>query len=371
MFGKMETKDCSHRLMAKQTYKDGVDEMYAAGLIFNPLLHQRLDEHCLSLAQSGDLNGCVLVSSEGRILLSKGYGMASFEKGIPNTPQTKFRIGSLTKQFTAMAIVKLHELKLLNVDDSISKYVTGCLNGDQITIHHLLTHTSGIPNECSMDEPASLAGQHATPQNMISGLASLPLLFEPGTKFTYSDSGYLLLGYLIEHLSGRSCEDYIHHTLLKPLGMINSGYGTEKQTEIHQTLGETNSNFTHAEHKGIAVPSCARGMYSTIEDLYLWGLALHSQRLIHEQAYDRMTTPFSENYGYGLCVYEDEVCGSNRMVFGHSEYLRGSVSEMKHYKHEDLTVIVLSNIAAPPLGSIGSQLAQIVLETKLSHRLLV
>ncbi|MDQ8737852.1 serine hydrolase domain-containing protein [Paenibacillus sp. LHD-38] len=343
--------------------------MYAASLMSNELLSQRLDEHCSSLAQSGYLNGCVLVALEGRILLSKGYGMANFEHDVPNTPQTKFRIGSITKQFTAMAIVIMHELKLLNVNDSVSKYIPSYPYGDKITIHHLLTHTAGIPNFTAFDDYVARMGIPSSTADTVARFSGLPLLFEPGTQFDYSNSGYVLLSYLIEQISGRSYSDYIHHALLKPLGMINSGYDDAAKILKNRAAGyEVWGGLVHAGFTDMSIPSGAGGMYSTIEDLYIWGLSLHSQRQINEQAYERMTTPFNGKYGYGLFVYEEEIHGSNRKVIGHSGGINGFISEMKHYKDEDLTFIVLSNLVTTQAGPISKQLAQIAFGDELQPR---
>ncbi|WP_206669680.1 serine hydrolase domain-containing protein [Paenibacillus luteus] len=242
----------------------------------NELMHRELDEYCTSLAQADRLNGCVLVASEGRIMLSKGYGMADFVNRIPNVPQTIFRIGSMGDQFIAMAVMIMQELKLISVDHPVSKYLPTVPHIDEITIHQLLSYTSGL----------------------------------------YDQSSYSLLRDIIERITGRACEDYIFHAIFKPLGMINSGYG---------------------------IPN---DMYSTIEDLYLWGLALHTQRQISEQAYLRMTTPYKAQYGYGLFIEQEEMLGRSRKVIGHTESESGFMSIMKHYKHVDLTVIILSNQAA-------------------------
>lgn len=336
--------------------------MYAAGLISSDLLHKQLDEHCRLLAHSGYLNGSVLVASEGRILLSKGYGMANFEHDIPNTPQTKYRIGSLTKQFTAMAIIMMDELKQLSVHDPISQYIPGYPNGEQITIHHLLTHTAGIPNFTSFANYGALMRLHSTTKDTISRFSAHPLQFDPGTQFDYSNSGYVILSYLIEQMSGRSYEDYIHHVLLKPLGMMHSGYDNARQMLKNRASGyEIWGDIVHAEFTDMSIPSGAGGMYSTVEDLYLWGLALHAQRQISEQSYERMITPYHGNYGYGLFVQEEERSGISRKIIGHSGSVNGFISEMNHYKYEDLTVIVLSNLSTTPVSEVACQLARMVL----------
>ncbi|WP_054022935.1 serine hydrolase domain-containing protein [Bacillus sp. FJAT-28004] len=335
-------------------------------------LQQKLNDHCNSLAQLGYLNGCVLVASEGRIILSKGYGMASFEHDVPNTPQTIFRIGSITKQFTAAAIVIMHELKLLNVEDPISMYLPSYPNGDKITIHHLLTHTSGIPNYTSLEDFVPKMRLVSSTEDIIARFADKPLLFEPGEKFDYSNSGYVLLTAIIEQISGRTYEDYIHHAISKPLGMINTGYDNAKKILKNRASGyEVWGDVVNAEFLEMTIPSGAGGMYSTIEDLYIWGLSLHSQRQISEKAYGSMTTPFKDTYGYGLFIYEEDIMGSLRKVIGHGGGINGFLTEMRHYKNEDLTIIVLSNLVTTQVGHISQQLARIAfgeeMKLPLSH----
>jgi CubicO group peptidase (beta-lactamase class C family) len=346
--------------MGKDFFLEGDDLMNAENVKSTEQLQQKLNDHCNSLAQLGYLNGCVLVASEERIILSKGYGMASFELDVPNTPQTIFRIGSITKQFTAVAIVIMHELKLLNVEDPISMYLPSYPNGDKITIHHLLTHTSGIPNYTSLEDFVPKMRLVSSTEDIIARFADKPLLFEPGEKFDYSNSGYVLLTAIIEQISGRTYEDYIHHAISKPLGMINTGYDNAKKILKNRASGyEVWGDVVNAEFLEMTIPSGAGGMYSTIEDLYIWGLSLHSQRQISEKAYGSMTTPFKDTYGYGLFIYEEDIMGSLRKVIGHGGGINGFLTEMRHYKNEDLTIIVLSNLVTTQVGPISQQLARI------------
>lgn len=363
MYGIIEVADYSCLLATrKDFFLKGDDLMNTEHVTSNEQLQQKLDNHCNCLAKLGYLNGCVLVAFEGRIILNKGYGMASFELNVPNDPQTKFRIGSITKQFTAAAIVMMHELKLLNVEDPISEYLPSYPNGDKITIHHLLTHTSGIPNYTGLEDFVPKMRLVSSTDDLIARFADKPLLFEPGEKFDYSNSGYVLLTAIIEKVSGRTYEDYIYHAILKPLGMINTGYDHAKKILKNRASGyEVWGEVVNAEFLEMTIPSGAGGMYSTVEDLYIWGLALHSHRQISEKAYASMTTPFKDTYGYGLSIYEEEIMGSQRKVIGHGGGINGFLTEMRHYKKEDVTVIVLSNLVTTQVGPISQQLARLVL----------
>jgi len=143
-------------------------------------------------------NGSVLIAKNGQILYSEGFGMANIELGVPNSPKTKFRLGSITKQFSAMLIMQLQERGLLSVDDSLTKYIPDYPNGDKITIHHLLTHTSGVPSFTGFPDYAKIMVQPLKLEEIIALFKNKPLEFEPGTKYRYSNSGYVLLGYILE-----------------------------------------------------------------------------------------------------------------------------------------------------------------------------
>jgi CubicO group peptidase (beta-lactamase class C family) len=156
-------------------------------------IESKLDEYINAYVELGKFSGSVLVAKEGKILLSRGYGMANREHGVPNTPQTKFRLGSITKQFTAMTFMQLHEKGLLTIDDPLIKYYPNFPNGEKITIHHLLTHTSGIPNFTSFPEYTKTMMLSSPPEKTIERFMHKSLEFEPGEKFRYSNSGYIVL----------------------------------------------------------------------------------------------------------------------------------------------------------------------------------
>lgn len=185
----------------------------------------RLDQVAQSYASSNRFMGSVLVARGREILVSKGYGFANLEWNIPNSPQAKFRLGSVTKQFTAACILLLEERGKLKIDDPIKKYVTDAPAAwDKITIFHLLTHTSGIPSFTSFPDYASLQASPTTAENLVSRFRDKPLDFQPGEKWSYSNSGYVLLGYLIEKISGQDYAKFVQQNIFTPLDMRDSGY---------------------------------------------------------------------------------------------------------------------------------------------------
>src|SRR5579863_839059 len=178
------------------------------------------------IVQADQFSGTVLVAKNGVPVFRKACGLANREWGIPNTPDTKFRIGSNTKQFTATAILQLAEAGKLSVDDPVSKYYSdGPATWKGITIKHLLTHTSGIPSYTAI--PHFFSGDarlDRTPEEIIKLTQDKPLEFEPGSKFSYDNSGYIILGYIIEKISGEHYADYVQHHVFDPLGMKSTGY---------------------------------------------------------------------------------------------------------------------------------------------------
>jgi len=161
-------------------------------------LQNKVDEYISACVKLGIFSGSVLIAKDGNILVSKGYGMANHEHGVPNTSQTKFRLGSMTKQFTAAAIMQLQERGKLKVEDSLDTYIPDYPNGDQITLHHLLTHASGIPDLTDFPEHQQTIMIPSPVEKTILRFKNKPLEFTPGEQFKYSNSGYLLLGTIIE-----------------------------------------------------------------------------------------------------------------------------------------------------------------------------
>ena len=184
-----------------------------------------MDQIVTSYVTSGKFMGSVLVARGDQILLNKGYGSANLEWNIPNDPSTKFRLGSLTKQFTAASILLLEERGKLSVSDPVKKYLPDAPAAwDKITLYNLLTHTSGIPSFTGFPDYAESEPFATTPANLVARFRDKPLEFEPGTKWNYSNSGYALLGYLIEKVSGESYADFVQKNIFTPLGMKDSGY---------------------------------------------------------------------------------------------------------------------------------------------------
>ncbi|OPA77405.1 hypothetical protein BVG16_13165 [Paenibacillus selenitireducens] len=328
---------------------------------------QRLNEYSQYLARKGDLNGSVLIAEQDQILMSQGFGQANMEHHVPCTPKTKFRIGSITKSFTAVAILLLQEKGLLHVQHPVATYLPTYPHGDRITLHHLLTHTSGIPCFTNLDDYNNTLKSPSKLEDTIARFRELPLEFEPGTQFNYSNSGYVLLSYLIEQRSGVDIATFIQQSILEPLEMMDTGYDDARSILSHRASGyEMSGGVTfHAEYIDMSIPSGAGGMYSTTEDVYKWDQALRKGQVLSPDSWSRMTTPYLEDYGYGICVMPDQINGLVDTVMGHAGEINGFLSDYRHYVQADLTVIILSNLTSTSPAELSKQWTKIVLGEEL------
>jgi CubicO group peptidase (beta-lactamase class C family) len=316
--------------------------------------------------------GSVLVARAGTVLLSAGYGMANLEHDVPNTPQTKFRLGSITKQFTAAAILQLQERGLLAVHAPISTYLPNYPNGNQITIHHLLNHTAGIPNFNDVDGFEETTKMNVSLDDLIARFNTKPLEFSPGERYCYTNSGYVVLTKIIETVSNRSYSDYLQHQILEPLEMVNSGYDRQEAILPHRASGYifTGEAYQNADFVNMSWPSGAGGMYSTTEDLYKWERGLYTNAILTESSREMMFTPKvtilegedgkGAYHGYGgiICTHY------GRTLSYHGGEINGFSTRIARYPDEQVSIIVLTNIESPtapaPVVLIANALAAIL-----------
>ncbi len=238
--------------------------------------------------------GTVLVEKDGKLLLNQGYGSAELEWNIPNTPDAKFRLGSLTKQFTAASILLLEERGKLKVEDPISKYLPDAPAAwSKITIYHVLTHTSGLPSFTGFPEYSSTEWKDTNPAELVARFRDKPLDFEPGTKFSYSNSGYVLLGYLIEKVSGQTYADFLQQNIFTPLGMTDTGLDSNAAILPKRAQGyaPSKTGIHHAGYISMTIPFSAGALYSTTGDLLKWEQGLFSAKVITTASLAKMTTP--------------------------------------------------------------------------------
>ncbi|MEO7146176.1 MAG: serine hydrolase [Bryobacteraceae bacterium] len=319
----------------------------------------KVDEYVNAYVQQGRFSGSILVAKGGEVVASKGYDMADAELDVPNTPDTKFRLGSITKQFTAAAILQLQEKGKLSVDDKLSKYVADSPEGwKDITIQELLTHTSGVPNFTSFPDYRETMVQPATPLDLIARFKKKPLDFAPGTKFNYSNSGYILLGYIIEKVSGGTYEAYLKQNIFDPLDLQSTGYDRTSAILKHRASGYSTrgGKLANADYIDMSVPFSAGGLYSTTTDLYRWDRALAADKVLPKPALEKMFTPFKNNYGDGWFINKE----FDRRVLDHGGAINGFATYIARFPDDDACIIVLGNIESAPSSRMGHDLAALL-----------
>ncbi len=309
---------------------------------------QKIDELINKYQEYGLFNGSVLVAQDGKIILSKGYGESDFDKKIANKPETKFRIGSITKQFTSMLVMQLVEKGKIKLDGKLSDYLTYYRkdNGDKITIHNLLTHTSGIPNYTNNAEfMQKHMGEAITPKDLIVNYCSGDLEFEPGSSWNYSNSGYIILGAIIEQVTGKKYESVLWENIITPLEMTNTGYEHNDIKMTNQAIGydKTPNGITIARFIDMTVPFAAGAMYSTVEDLYKWDRALYTDKLITKESKEKMYTPFLKNYAYGWAIAKIKTKDFEKTIYTHSGGINGFASNIIRVLDDKTVIIALSN----------------------------
>jgi CubicO group peptidase (beta-lactamase class C family) len=322
---------------------------------------QKLDVYMSALTALNRFSGSVVVAKGDTILLKKGYGIASYEFEIPNTPETRFRICSITKMVTAVAIMQLQEKKLLYVSDPINKYVPDFPRGDVITIHHLLTHTSGI---FSGNLPFEMVVCPATSEQMVTFYKDKPLEYDPGSDYQYSNAGYFLLSHIIEKVSGTTYEAYVQENILAPLRMHDSIFRDHDYAILKQCASGycfdamnrlVNGHYVYENFRG------SGGLCCTAHDLYRFAYGFNTESLINNESHTAMCMPYhvKENYGYGCQIHP--VLGHN--VIEHGGMLSsGFKSNLSIFVDDDVYIIILSNHFSAWVNEARNALAAIMFD---------
>ena len=302
-------------------------------------ISKKLDELVGAYAKLDKFNGSVLVARNGKILLEKGYGIQSTTDKSINDANTKFQIASVTKQFTSTVILKLVEQHKMSLNDKLSLYYDDFPKGDSITIEQLLTHTSGIRNFTEEDSFINTADELGTMQY----LKTLKPDFVPGTNWHYSNSGYVLLSYIIQKVSGMSYWEAIRKYIFSPLKMNNSGFDFTHLTSSEKAIGYDVLNDSVRQAAIITDstgPFGAGSIYSTVQDMYQWHLGLQANKIVNKNLMDKAYTPCAlHNYGYGWQI--DSVYG--KKMVSHSGSISGFGSNFARIPEDDICVVLFSN----------------------------
>ncbi|RYE01795.1 MAG: serine hydrolase [Sphingomonadales bacterium] len=315
----------------------------------------RMDTVVRADADKGEFMGSVLVARDGKILFDKGYGSANLEWKIANDGDTKFRLGSVTKQFTAVAIMRLVEQGKVKLDAPVKTYLPDApASWDTITVFNLLTHSSGIPNLTAFDDFQKTKMLPATLPSLIARFSGKPLDFAPGEKMRYSNSGYILLTQIVEQASGQPYIAFVGDNILKPLGMADTGYDSHAQILPRRASGYTPSakGMINADYVDMTIPQGAGALYSTTHDLLKWEQGLFGGKLLKPESLKLLTTPFKDDYALGVTVGTKD----GQTLISHGGAIEGFNTWLGYDPSSKLTVVVLGNLNGGAPTRLGQSL---------------
>ena len=315
----------------------------------------------------GQFNGAVLVADDRKVIFKKGYGLANMEWDIANEPNTKFRLGSITKQFTSMIIMQLVEEGKIQLDGKITNYLPGYRidTGNKVTIHQLLTHTSGIPSYTSLPNFFKDVSRNPyTVDEFVKQFCSDSLAFEPGSKFSYNNSGYFLLGAIIEKVTGKTYETVLQKRILDLLHMKNTGYDHHETIIANRATGyeKTPNGYINSAYLDMSLPFSAGSMYSTVGDLYLWNKALYTEDMLSDKYKNIMFKPFLNNYAYGWGVGKILLAESedSLQVISHGGGINGFNTLITRLVDDKYLIVLLNNTGGTALNKMSIGITNIL-----------
>jgi len=320
-----------------------------------------IDQLISQYQKLGLFNGSALVAEKSQVVLQKGYGLANMEWNIPNAPDTKFRLGSITKQFTATLIMQLVEQGKIDLHAPVTHYLPDypARTGDKITIHHLLNHTSGIPGYTETPAFGQKARDPYTPAEFIKTFSGLDLFFEPGTRFSYSNSGYFLLGVILEKITGQPYEKLLRERIFDPVGMNDSGYDSTRPLLTKRAAGYDKTfdgKYVNTGYLDMTQPYAAGSLYSTVEDLYKWDQALYTEKVLSAASKERMFTPGLSDYGYAWEIRKRD----GVTTIEHGGGINGFNTIIWRSPDTKRLVVLLNNTGGAPLGPMTAGIRAIL-----------
>jgi len=320
-------------------------------------------------------NGAILVAHEGEVIFKKGFGWADMEWDVPNTSDTKFRLASVTKPFTSLLIMQLVADGTLDLHMPIATYLPDYpkKNGEQITIHHLLTHTSGTVRDYKDNIPINKYPDRQRPERLVKEFSGLPLEFTPGEKFAYSNSGYMVLGYIIETVTGSSYETVLQEKILTPLGMKNTGVDKRRPLAKHRAKGYFKGfgEYFNSDYIDMSNIPAVGNMYSTVEDMFLLDQALYTEKLLPKKYLDMVFTQhipdsdYGGHHGYGWELKPKPVGNTSDMVetIGHSGSIQGFCALFTRIPSSNSSIIFLNNTSRAYLNAMTTAITGILKDT--------
>lgn len=310
-------------------------------------------------------NGSVLVADNNEVVLSKGYGFANMEWKILNRPDTKFRLGSITKQFTSTLIMQQVENGKIKLDGKLTDYLPYYRKdtGDKIAIHMLLTHTSGIPSYTSQpDFIEKVSKKYYSPDEFVKEYCSGDLEFEPGSQFVYNNSGYFILGAILEKVTGKKYDELLKEKIFIPLGMNNSGYDWSDDIILMRAAGyeKTFSGYRNAAYLDMSLPYAAGSLYSNVEDLFIWNKSFYSEKILSKKSWDLLFTGYvkafgNAHYGYGWRIDKFFDGKDSLKVITHGGGINGFNTIGYYIPQKGQFVAMFSNASVAPLNEMTQQ----------------
>ncbi len=334
---------------------------------FSQSIEEQIDTMLMEKFRGDEPGGTALVVKKEEVIYRKAFGMANLELDVDMKPEYIFRIASITKQFTACAILKLMEEGKLSLQDNISKHIKDYpTHGHTINIEHLLTHTSGIKEVTEMDKVTSeVMKNDKTPEELIDFFKYEPMDFAPGEKYHYNNSAYIILGYIIEILSGKIYSAYIDSVFFQPLGMNHSYYGNTSRIIKNRAAGyqKRGEVFENADFMSMTLPYAAGALLSNVDDLYIWYHAVMNDKVVSRESLEMAHTSYTLNYGkptgYGFGWYLGNIQGSP--MIRHDGGINGYLTSSLYLPEEEVFAAVFSNCDCNPPGNLAVKLAAITI----------
>lgn len=328
---------------------------------------KKIDSLILSeFRNKNEPGGIFMVIKNGKNIYRKAFGKANLELDVNMTPDNVFQIGSMTKQFTAIAILILEQQGKLSVKDPVSKYIKDYPSGDKITVHHLLTHTSGIKDFTKMKSLSSIAQKEMKPEMMVDFFKNEPVNFAPGEKFEYNNSGYVVLGYIIELASGDTYENFIQKNIFDKAGMTHSYYASDRKVIPKRAYGyhKKEYGFVNKTVISFSIPFSSGSLMSTADDMLKWQQALNQNILLDskesQKAFQKYALNNGEEFTYGYGWHLKDTNGTPNREHGGSIF--GFKSMAVYIPEEDIYVIGLSNCDCHSPTDISRNIAKATLE---------
>ncbi|NND95137.1 MAG: serine hydrolase [Flavobacteriales bacterium] len=328
-------------------------------------LKDQIDSYVESYVNTGDFSGCILIEEGGEVIYKSCFGYANASFKVENTTETKFKIGSVSKQFTATAILLLQQDSRLKLSDTLSNFFPNYPVARNITIEHLLTHTSGLIDVYSVKDFNKLTCENMSISELSEMVLSNETLFDPGSQYQYSNGGYAVLAALIEKLSGMKYQDFMVKRIFKPLNMGSSGHAMVNEVLEGLAEGYDPSGYDGVKRTDLLDPELLKGsgsLYSSVTDLLNWVNSIRDRKLLSSASYDMLLNDYGHSYGLGISVYSS----FENEVFGHDGRVNGYIADYLHYVDRNMSIIVLGNIQTGVSDFFRADIASMLFEKEYS-----